>query len=384
MFKKLFSRKKLHKSKEEVVSVSEIEMTLQNIIKEREGVLSEFISNMLPDLGVLIQGLILEIDNLDASSMHPRLKGAARNFKSSSIELWGRLDLNNFEQIENAMKKTVIMKLKHFRILFGVNPPELEAVNQKLTEIASKIEEVTVKKADLKLDELSDILNELREFKDVLKKEKQILDKVGRIRKSIKKMENEDTSHFGVDDMDLTEFENEVKMLEEKIQFKDKEIQKKIAIVRKPLKMYFHMVGSNVKDFDFSNDNMAVMASKTISEIRKGNIKVKEKQLKGILESLADISAGNVMEGLKEIRALKVELVEKKNALNRAKLKAGMETPYEGKKAALIREIKSCEKRLMGVREEISVKKETLEKKINDCLNASFKIELLENKFYSD
>lgn len=373
MLKKIFSRKK--SPKEEVVSLSEIEKRLENLIEKREEVLSEFVSSKLSDFGVLIHELILEVNNLEPSSMHPRLKGAAKNFKSVSVELWGNIDLNNFEQIENAMKKTLLMKLKHYRILFGVNPPELEPVNRKLTEIASKIEDINTKKTELKLDELREISNNLMEIRDKLGKKEQILYKIGRIRGSIKKMEDE-KEQPDVADVDLTVLEGKVSELDGKIQMKEKEIQKKIAISRKPLKMYLHMIGSNVKDFDFSSDDITVMADRTISEIKKGNIKVKESQLEDVLESLTYVSSGNLKEKLREIGNLKMDLIENKNALNRTKLKAGQEKTYEGKKSALNREKESYERNLEEISGEILAKKENIEKKINDCLNTSFKIEL--------
>lgn len=364
MFKRIFRKQK--EEKKEVLTLPELKLKIQKQIEEKNIDISNFIESKLDEFRTCIQNLRSGLEKFDPSVLHPRLKGVGSSFKSSTLKLWKKVNIENFDEIEKAVEKTAIMKVKHFRLLFGVNPPEIEPLNNELSRIAAIVKEVNEKKAETKIAELREVLREIKEVESRIE-ERDVL-----IKKIEKRRENaEETDSKKESETKLKELERKLQDVEKALQLKESEIQSIIAIARKPLRIYSHMTGQKRKDFDFRDESSAIIASKTASEIKKGNIKIKEKQVKTVLFSLKCISSGKIKKELEEIDELRSEA----NKIRDEILKVRMGS--DGKnliKKNIQKEVRIYEEKKRKLNEEIESRIRNLEKKVNDI--SGQKIEL--------
>jgi len=366
MFKKIFRRQK--EEKKEVLTLSELKSKVQKQIEEKSRDISSFIDSKMSELGIYIKNLRNELEKFDSSVLHPRLKGVGSSFKSSTLELWKKVDAKSFDEIEKAVEKTAIMKVKHFRLLFGVNPPEIEPINNELSKIAAIVKEVNEKKAEAKIEDFREILREIKEL------ENRIEEKTSLIRKIEEKREDteEAVSPKKESETRLKELERKLQDVEKAIQVKESEVQSIIAIARKPLRIYSHMTGQRRKDFDFRDEGSAIIASKTASEVKKGSIKIKEKQVKTVLFSLECISSGKIKKELEEIDKLRSEANEIRDEILKARM-TGSDRKGLARKN-IEKEVRIHEERKKKLDEEIEMRIRNLERKLIDI--SGQKIEL--------
>lgn len=375
MFKRLFGKKK--EPETEVISLDELDGRLKELLELKEGDISSFISEKEPELNEQVKNLVSELESFEPSNLHPRLKGVATSFKTSFLDLWKNLNTKNFEEIEKAMNKTANMKRKHFRILFAFEPPELENINHYLSGIATVINEVDEKRNSMNTHSIREAHEEMKELKRLLKESGELKKEVKKISSEVDDIEqSKDETEEARQNEELNRLEEEEKQLDEKVQHKEKEIQKKIAVARKPLKTYAHMTGRKVKldTDDFNDEQMASIASNTINEVVKGNINVKKKQEKSIIDSLKSISQGEIKKELEKIEELKEQRAELKENIKKMKIKMGRDKP-EDKKKSLEKEIESTEDKVNKTEEKIASTKESLEEKATEALGYPIKIQ---------
>jgi hypothetical protein len=339
---------------------------LEELIRTKEDSFSTYINKKLPEIEKHVGSLIAEVEKFEPSVLHPRLKGVGSSFKSSFLELW-TLNAKKFEEVERAIEKAALMKVKHFRLLFGVNPPELEPVNQSLGNIASVVNEVKEKRELSGITHLESIIERLDEMKKLIEEKNKLNVRIKNLSEEIYRIGDEEKQDFTEKDV-LSELELKMGELERKIQEKEENVQKKVALARKPLKIYSHMTGKSTKDFDFEDDEIIRIASNTASEILKGNIKLKEKQVNKILSSLKSISSGEIKKEFEEIRRLKDEFFRVKDEITGIKVKMGRRKPDEVRKKTIEKELKSCHERLERTEKSIHEKKGNLERELTDVL----------------
>ncbi|MFP3945273.1 MAG: hypothetical protein ACLFVI_00065 [Archaeoglobaceae archaeon] len=375
MFKRLFGKKK--EPEPEVISLDDLDKRLSELLESNEGDISAFISEKKPELDEQIKNLISELENFDSSNLHPRLKGVATSFKSSFLDLWKNVNTENFEEVEKAMNKTANMKVKHFRILFAFEPPEIEDINHYLSGIASIINEVDEKRNSMDTHNVREMRYEIKELKKLLNEREALRREVNKLSTEVDTIEqSKDESEEARQNEELDRLEREAKQIDEKIQHKEKEVQRRIAIARKPLKTYAHMTGRKVKldTSDFNDEQMTSMASNTITEVVKGNIKVKKKQEKSIIDSLKGISEGEVKKELEEIGKLKEQLSEIKDNIKKMKIKMGGDKS-DDRKRSLEKERESTEDKANKIEEKIANTRESLEDRASEVLGYPVKIE---------
>lgn len=375
MFKRLFRKKK--EPETEVVSLDDLDKRLKELLESNEENVSSFISEKKPELDEQVKNLVSELDSFDPSNLHPRLKGVATSFKTSFLDLWKNVNTENFEEAEKAMNKTANMKRKHFRILFSFEPPELENINQYLSGIATIINEVDEKRRSMNTHDIREMHDEVKELKKLLNENQELKREVKKISSEVDDIEqSKDDSEEARQNEELNRLEEEAKKIDEDIQHKEKEIQKKIAVARKPLKTYAHMTGRKVKldTDDFNDEQMASIASNTINEVVKGNINVKKKQEKSIIDSLKSISEGEIKKELEEVENLKEQRTELKDNIKKMKIKMGRDKP-DDKKKSLEKEIESTEDKVNKTEEKIARTKESLEEKASEVLGHPIKIQ---------
>lgn len=375
MFKRLFRKKK--EPETEVVSLDDLDKRLSELIGSKEEEISSLISEKEPELNEQIKNLVSELDSFDPSNLHPRLKGVATSFKTSFLDLWKNVNTKNFEEVEKAMNKTANMKMKHFRILFSLEPPELENINHYLSGIATITNEVDEKRKSMNTHAIREMHDEVKELKKLLDDSHELKQEVKKITTQVDDIEqSKDETEEAKQIEKLNKLETEAKQIDEEIQHKEKEIQKKIAVARKPLKTYAHMTGRKVKldTEDFNDNQMANIASNTISEITKGNINIKKKQEKSIIDSLKSISEGEVKKEFEEIEKLKEKRAELKDNIKKMKIKMEREKPDDRKKS-LEKEIESTEDKVTRIEEKIASTKESLEEKAGEALGYPIKIQ---------
>ncbi|HID43478.1 MAG TPA: hypothetical protein EYP30_06870 [Archaeoglobaceae archaeon] len=372
MFKKIFRKRKEEKT--EILTLSELKLRVQKQIEEREKDISNFIALRLNDLKKDIQNLRSELEKFEPSRLHPRLKGVGSSFKSSTLELWKNVDVENFGEIEKAVEKTAVMKVKYFRLLFGVNPPEIEPVNDELSNIAMKVKAIKDTQNETKIDDLKEILQMIKELENLVKEREALEMKVEKMMKDAEKI---DESKDDVEPLkDLSRLKEKLKEIEEEIQNKERNVHTIVAIARKPLRIYSHMTGQkSKKDFDFADEEVALMASKTASEIVKGSIKIKEKQVKSVLSSLECISSGKIKKDMEEIDKLKGEANRIKDEILKMKMKTGREK-HKFTKKNLEKEIRIYNERREKAEKEIEESLKDLERKLIDISGQRIKLRL--------
>jgi DNA repair exonuclease SbcCD ATPase subunit len=357
------------KSKVEVITLDEAERKLLEIIKEREKALADVISQKLPEMRECANKLILELEKFDSSSLYPRLKGVARSFKSAMLDLWKDSDFADFEEIARKMEKVAVMKVKHFRLLFAVNPPEIKQISRYLKEIAATIKVIEERKMEIKIEELKKALESLKTMKKILNEKEKLSEKFAGILAEIERIKTKtlenNKSH------ELRGLEKEITGIERRIQERERDVQKKIALARKPLKIYAHMVGERL-DLNLKNPELSVLASKAATEIVKGSIKLKEKNLKAVVHSLESISRGEIREELEGIDALKKRLAEGKEKIR--KIQIEIEAGKDNRERTLRKEFSSIEDRIKRLDKKRIEARKVLEKQLYDIFGETIKL----------
>ncbi len=374
----------LKRKKKEVVDLEDAEQILSEKIDTLRTEFEYFLSEKYPELRSLIRGLLNEMEALNSDGIHPRLRNQARNFTSAMINLWGDLPEMDresiFDETAKRLEKVAAMRLKQFRFLFGVYPPEIEQIDSILKTIAAVVQEVESKRKELGLDRLSEIIKLIEKLKElVLEKEmlEKRYDELSSNIEEVKHSESKNKTELEEDKIlqDLRRKEEELKI---QIAEKEAEMHRKIAYARKPIKMYAHMTGRRVNldthHFLSNLDEISQLASGAVSEIIKGSIRLKEKNLERITDSLNDIATGKLKAEFEELKKLKNELSATRN-----KIKV-RQKPDSRQEEITLREIEKklemCNDRRKEVEKEIYRIKTEIEAKLSELTGNIAKLNL--------
>ncbi len=298
--------------KKKEIGLKEFREIIENEIAKHEESLDEFAEENVLSLQKAVNSLLDEIESLDPEVLPPRLKGVTKNFISMMKKQWQISDSNSprdyFEEVSlKAAKLTISMK-KNFRVLFAVKIPEFEAISQRIREISTVIAGYEELKHDSSLDKNREILENINELEDLvwlISEKREKLEKLERLKNDLMA----DLENSGPDE--LLEYQKMEETLKNKLSLLESELQKKLGMIRKPLRIYAHMVGDKVGMTgyrDLEKDNIMRMAEKAHTEILKGSLAVKESQKNAILKSLEFVGKGEARKVIAEIDTIKKEL----------------------------------------------------------------------------
>jgi|Deesub1362A_J573_1020465.scaffolds.fasta_scaffold00504_19 hypothetical protein len=375
----------LKKKKNEVITLEEAKIRVLNEIEAAEKDLEVFVSKKRPELENAVGNLVYLLENFDSKELHPRLKNPAQNFVSVMLNLWRDVgDLSGatlFDEVSKRLEKVAVMKVKHFRILFGVNPPEIDQIDECLRDIASIIGAVEARKKELKFDDLRGTLRLIERLKELVKERGTIAMRSKEIISQIEslKLEEEKDKSESEEDEHLTNLKWEEERIDAEIRKKEAELHRKIAYARKPLKMYAHMVGSRINldshHFLDNRDEIRSLASGAVSEILKGNIKLKEKKLEAVIDSLNEIASGKLKKELETIKELKKQLADIRSEMKKVRtVDNGNQTAKRQK--ALRKKLMSMDEMKRSVDRELMEIKEVLENRLSELLEKSVKLSI--------
>lgn len=374
MFERLLSRKTEFET--EVTTPSELRNELAELKEIKEEELSNFILQKTPEAKEHVNALILGIERFNPSDLYPQFQGVGSSFKSTVSKLWRNVDPDNFEEIERAVEKTAKMKAKHYNVLFALNPPEIEAIDKTLSKIVSITDGVEEKRDETKIGVIDHALEKLNRLEELIDEKENLKSETNEILFQIENYSKIEDDGKEAKWEKLSELENNLKQVEEEMQSREKKVQEIAAIARRPLKKYAHMIGEKVSIGleDFAKDQVTLIASNAASEILKGNINLKEKQIKEALISLNSISKGEVKQELERIGELKEEQHELKNSIR--KLKMGRNRGEQSKIESLEKEMELCEVKMSKIEEEIGEAQRDLEENAGEVFGHQIELEL--------
>ncbi len=374
----------LKKKKYEEISLEEAALRVSNRIEAAEKDLEVFVSKKHPELKDAIENLTHLLENFNFRELHPRLKNPAQNFVSVMLNLWKDIDDESsatiFDETSRRLEKVAIMKVKRFRILFGSSHPEVEQVDQCLRDIAGIIGVVEAKKKELKLDDLKATLGMIERLKELVKEKEAIAKKSEEIISEIEILNSEGENGESGEEVDevLSSLRRKEDQISAEIRKREADLQRKIAYARKPLKMYAHMVGSriNLDSHHFLEEvRIESLASGAASEIMKGNIKLKEKKLDAVIDSLNEIASGKLRKDLEKIKELKKELVAIRGEMKKIRTVENSNQTTKRQKA-LRKKLMSMDEMRGEVEREMVGLKEVLEDRLSELFGGSVKLSI--------
>jgi hypothetical protein len=360
---RLFRKEKKRRS----ISIDELKEMSEREIKEHEERIDEFVNQRATDVREAVSELLLEVESLDIEFLHPRLRSVARNFVSATKQQWLIRATNNsdlFQEVKQKSEKLAVFIAKNYRLLFMVKPPELEGVNNAIKKIFAIVNEYDALKNDKKYVSWKEIRRITEEIEN---KRDSILE----CRKRLKELG--DSKAEPADEFDETELQNLRTLAEEikrEVEKTESELLRHLAIIRKPLRIYAHMIAEKVQlntYREFENEKIRKMAEKTSEEIIKGSIRIKESQRLDVLRSLELISTGEILDLIREIDSLKKKLMEVESKIKTLESIKKSYSP-ERLRQELEREKSNLEKKLEVTEAEIKEKRERLLLILRDLL----------------
>ncbi len=372
----------LKRKREEIMSVEDAERMLLDMISTPELEFRSFLFEKFSELRKLVRDLLDEVQSLDSGKMHPRLRNQAENFKSAMENLWKGVPEMDQERMLNEvterLEKVAVMRVKQFRFLFGVYPPEIEQIDSLLKSIAEAVREVELKRKELGLDRLLEVIRLIERLKELTEEERTIRTRFGELSESIEELRNSESRIKSEmkENRDLQELKRKEEELNALIAKREAEIHRKIAYARKPLRVYAHMTGRRINldtHHILSNmDDISMLASGAASEIRKGSIRLKEKSLEMITGSLDDIASGKLKSEFEELKKLRNELTAIRNRIKTLKKPDNR----QGEKAIkeLQRKIEIVSERKKKVEMEIGHVKRMIEGKLSELTGKSVRL----------
>jgi len=142
--------------------------------------------------------------------------------------------------------------------------------------------------------------------------------------------------------------------------------------------MYAHMVGSriNLDSHHFLEEvRIESLASGAASEIMKGNIKLKEKKLDAVIDSLNEIASGKLRKDLEKIKELKKELVAIRGEMKKIRTVENSNQTTKRQKA-LRKKLMSMDEMRGEVEREMVGLKEVLEDRLSELFGGSVKLSI--------
>ncbi|WP_456370230.1 hypothetical protein, partial [Geoglobus sp.] len=129
------------------VTLEVVEEELLKMMESAEREIEPFVSEKERELRAEISSLISSLEGFDFDAVHPRLRDQARNFVSAMLTLWrDELGENPFHEASRRLEKTASLNVRYFRMLFAVNPVEIERINAQIRAIAGTVADVERKR----------------------------------------------------------------------------------------------------------------------------------------------------------------------------------------------------------------------------------------------
>jgi hypothetical protein len=357
------------RERERRVSLDELKEILQREIDEHEREIEKFAEENFSRLKEAVNGLLKEIELFNVDVLPPRLRGVAKNFISMMEKQWRIKEdkpIRFFEDVGLKASKLALSIKKAYRILFAIKIPEMEGINQKIKEITSLISAFEEFKGNQAFLLKRKILEKIDQLGEVESSIEELEKKIERLEKE--KNAFEDTG----EEEELSEYRKREEDLLKRISAMEGDLQKKIGIVRKPLRIYTHMIGEKLdltSYRDLERGSLQRIAERARDQIAKGVLEVKESQKESILKSLDFVARGEAGGIIAEIDALKRELstlqarIKTIGSKKRAKI--------AGKKQRIEREVSS----IRGQMESYSQRKDSLLREIRElCKSLPYKL----------
>ncbi|AIY90286.1 hypothetical protein [Geoglobus acetivorans] len=368
-----FKRKKV-----EHPTLEEAEVRVLNMISSAERGIETFISEKEAEIRAEIDNLVSALEMFDVDAVHPRLRNQARNFVSAMLTLWrtgpdgGTGDV--FLEASKKLEKVASMKAGYFRMLFAVNPQEIEQIDSHLRGIAGIIADVEGKRKEAGIVDLEDALRLIENTKSLTEERNrasrelsELLSEIERVRAEV---ESEDEE--GADGL-LANLRAEIEAIGHEINIRENEVHRKIARVKKPIRLYAHAIGVKVntdtRNLLLNMDDLKSLASGALSEVKKGNIKLKEKKLDTTLRYLEEILNGSLELEVEKVDELKRRLKALESEVRKLESQCERRNPAE-RQRALERRITSLEETISLLDGEVAKSEESLERVLSvlwDC-----------------
>ena len=361
-----FKRRKQKETKK--LSVEEIEQRIIEEVESNKKLMDDIINKHSEKLGSLINELVQELKNFDSSSLHPRLAGVAKNFKSSMLELWDKdLDYLTYEKIRKNMEKVALFKIKHFKLLFGVNPEEISRINEILGEIADTVSTIESKMKNVAFNELNMAIEDIKRLKYIQRNKQELEENKAKLTEKLNNYDNV-AKKMNKIKVEVQKVNDEIENLNLEITRREDYVRKLIATVRKPMRHFAHDIGSKINFDDFNE--LQLISKKVMAEMIKGRIKVKSTQIDNIISALKKIGEGRLIKEMEEVNTLKKALADKKLELQRLKSKMPKFDANSIKK-----EIESIDSKIERLNEEYDKIKVSLESRLSKIFGFDVVIE---------
>jgi hypothetical protein len=371
---KLFKRERT-----DHISLEEVEMTLTREMEKIEEDLDVFIHEKASEIKKILNNLLSLLERFDCSNIHPRLRNPSKNFVLAMINLWK--DARTFDDSEliseagKRLQKVTLMKSKHYRMIFAIQLPEIKEIDECFKEMAAVIENVNRRYRETKILEIKSSLEKVNELKKFQRELTNLQEYYSSLIDEERRM-GQDSIQEKAENERLKKLEEEIKTLTQKIEAKERDINRKLAYARKPIKMYAHMIGVRVKDDLLEEPELELLASKAATEISRGRIKLKEKKIDAIIDSLNGIADGSLRLEVREVREMKKRLLNLKNQIRKVQAELRSEKTQVQKIMNLKKKIEATQERIRLFESKILAIKINLEKELGALWKKDIKIEL--------
>ncbi|WP_456478297.1 hypothetical protein [Geoglobus ahangari] len=335
--------------KTEELTLEEAEARVLSIMRSAEADVNPFMLEKEKELRAEISSLISSLEGFDVNAVHPRLRDQARNFVSAMLTLWrDELGKDAFHEASRRLEKTASMNVRYFRMLFAVGSPEIERVDAHLRAIAGTIADVEGKRREAGIDDLENTLRMIEKTRDLIEERVRVSRELAELLSEIEQIEGERSGEG--DDERLAALKAEVEAVEQEVARREEEVHRKIARVKKPIRLYAHAVGVKIstetRSLLLSMDDLKNLASGALSEVRKGTIKLKEKRQDVVLKLLEEIVDGSLESEIERIGQLKRRLGALKSELRKLESRRERHDPAERRKV--------LERRMVSLQETVS------------------------------
>lgn len=373
------------RKKTESLTLDEAEIRVLNALNSAKRSIEPFISEKRAEMRAEIDSLVSALEMLDVDAVHPRLRSQTRNFVSVMLNLWKtELDGSSsdiFLEASKKLEKVAVLKVKYFRMLFAVNPPEIEQVDHHLRNIASIIADVGTRRKEAGIEGLENALRLIEDVKRLLEERNRARCRISGILSELDRAGTDMTSEERETDGLLAGLRAEVVEVEREICRIEGEISRKIAHIKKPIRLYAHMVGERV-DADTHRllgdmDDLKRLASGALSEIKKGNIKLKEKRQNAIIEFLEEITGGKLESDLERLAELRERLRVARREVKKLELQ-DREHNLESRKEELEKRLASAEELVKNLNEEVEKARHNLESVLSVLWGCEVRLQIVD------
>ncbi len=364
-----FFRKKGESGKVEEIALDDVRRMLEDELRKRKDKISGFEARISAKIGDAVEELIELLDSIDYDDVPQRLVSQAKDFVFAMRNLW-----ENFNgSIDDASKKVEIwtaVRFKRFRALSAANSQDLKRMDEIMKEVAEIVKKAKEERLKSGLPEVIAALGKIEEIES-LKRELEIA--TMEIETLKRKKSERDVSSYDVYGEEYEKVKEKLGEVESELRKKEGEINRKLALVKKPLRIYAHMVGERFQDNVFEMRDVERLASGTLEGLVKGEIKLKKGKSGEIIKVLEELASGALREKYDEVLEMRREIVRLKNEMKR--LEAVRKSESKGIQG-VEREIERLEKKATMVESRIYVAKMELEKMLETVANRKIEVKI--------